>query len=384
VKFQDPSAASGQRKVLLNDRHPLLKHHGIRAFLEEHGVGDLRKLAEDTVKELTGAVGSRRAGPMTVARLREEYIARRSNPAFAFKGRHSKGNLRAVELMFERAIEVWGADTLVRDLTKTDAEALIAHISENHGPAAANRTKASLVKPLKYAQRADKTVDINIFKDLDLDPALYAVKPRTTVLTRDERPRFFTSLKAFEAREDQPRPNRKGGYRRPGVYTETAEYFRLIYLCAARKGEAEFMVWGEVNLGGGTWFMPEAKRKNQEHTMYLPAEAVEVLKRQRARYPDAGAEDRVFPMINHADAWADFQTIKEMAGITSDLNIHDLRASRVTQWATEGDRPKSEAELAAIIGSKDVKGLIRVYVRDSASEEEKRARVNAADDAELV
>ena len=46
VKFQDPSAASGQRKVLLNDRHPLLKHHGIRAFLEEHGVGDLRKLAE--------------------------------------------------------------------------------------------------------------------------------------------------------------------------------------------------------------------------------------------------------------------------------------------------------------------------------------------------
>ena len=89
-------------------------------------------------------------------------------------------------------------------------------------------------------------------------------------------------------------------------------------------------------------------------------------------------------MINHADAWADFQTIKEMAGIRSDLNIHDLRASRVTQWATEGDRPKSEAELAAIIGSRDVKGLIRVYVRDSASEEEKRARVNAADDVELV
>jgi integrase len=286
--------------------------------------------------------------------------------------------------MFERAIEVWGANTLVRDLTKTDAEALVVHIAQNHGPAAANRTKASMVKPLKFAQRADKAVDINIFKDLELDPALYAVEARKAVLTRDERPRFFEALRAFEEKDHVPRPARKGGYRRAGIYTETAEYFRLIYLCAARKGEAEFMVWGEVDLERGTWFMPEAKRKNQEHTMYLPAAAVSVLKRQRARYPAASAEDRVFPMINHADAWADFKTIKEMAGITSDLTIHDLRASRVTQWATEGDRPKSEAELAAMIGSKDVKGLIRVYVRDSASEEEKRARVNAADDAELV
>lgn len=46
VKFQDKSAKSGQRKMLLNDRHPLLKQHGIRAFLEEYGVADLRKLAE--------------------------------------------------------------------------------------------------------------------------------------------------------------------------------------------------------------------------------------------------------------------------------------------------------------------------------------------------
>lgn len=39
VKFQDKSAKSGQRKMLLNDRHPLLKQHGIRAFLEEYGDG---------------------------------------------------------------------------------------------------------------------------------------------------------------------------------------------------------------------------------------------------------------------------------------------------------------------------------------------------------
>ncbi|MGM0743455.1 MAG: tyrosine-type recombinase/integrase [Pseudomonadota bacterium] len=383
VKFQNPASESGQSKVLLNERHPLLKHHGIRAFLQEHEVEDLRDLAKIVVKETLGA-GDDYSGPMTVAQLKDAYIDRRRQPAYAFGGRHAKNNLRSVELMFERAIKIWGGDTRVRDLNKTHAEELIAYISENHGPSAANRTKASLVKPLKFAQRTDKAVDTTLFQDLEIDPALYQVKPRETVLNRGERLRFFQALKDFGERDFAPRPNRKGGYRREGVHTEAAEYFRLIYLCAARKGEAEFMTWGEVDLEKGTWLMPAAKRKNQEHLMYLPVEAIEVLKRQRARYPNAADEDRVFPMINHADAWADFQTIKELAEIDSDLTIHDLRASRVTQWATEGDSPKSEAVLAAMIGSKDVKGLIRVYVRDSATDDEKRFRVNAEGDADLA
>ncbi|MEL6799850.1 MAG: tyrosine-type recombinase/integrase [Pseudomonadota bacterium] len=392
VKFNDPAKVSptnkhGTRKERLTNHHPLLKSHGVRSFLAHHDddVEALRDLAKKVIADSKGQGGDAPSGPMTVAQLKDAYIERRGKSAFAFKGRTAKDNLRQTELMLERAVEVWGGNTLVRHLTKTHAEELIEHVSENVGRTAANRLKTNFPKALKFAQRGDKAVDISIFKGLDIDPAAYATTARTTVLTEDERPSFFQALRDFEAKDAEPRaprPGRGGSYRPEGVHTETAEFFRLIYLCAARRGEAEYMVWGEVDFDAGTWFMPEHKRKNREHTMYLPEQAIAVLKRQRARYPNAAKDARVFPMLNRASVWRDFQTIKKMAGITSDLTIHDLRASRATQWVRE-DRV-SEAELAAMVGSLNVEGLVRIYVRDSASEDKKRARVNAEGDAELL
>jgi len=361
-----------------------LRAEAARAVAEGRNAGVTTSVAKAIERsKRSGSAAPLAVKGATVGWLRDAYLERRRTVS-PFQGKSAKTNLRALELMLDRVVRRWGADKLVRDLTKTDAEDLLVHISTNHGPSAANRTRGTLPKALKFAKRSDKAVDVDLFKDLDIDPAYTAKKPRTTVLTSDERPRFFTALKAFEAREDQPRPNRKGGYRRPGIYCETAEMLRLIYFCAARKGEALQAVWGEIDLDAGTWFMPEAKRKNGEHTMDLPQAAIEVLERQRERYSDAGDEVRVFPMLNEADLWADFHVVKEMAGITSDLCIHDLRASRVTQWATEGERPLPEVVISRMIGSKDVKGLVRTYVRDSASEEERKARVNAEGDDELV
>ncbi|MCT2538745.1 tyrosine-type recombinase/integrase [Sedimentimonas flavescens] len=374
-------------------------HRSLRAWLAKSGnIDELRQEARNFVaaaqksglttteqqeaKEAAAEVeqaarDARAEAEKTITQLGKEYLARRTKTK-PYKGREA----RQAELAVERAAKVWG-DKPLAALTTSDAEDLMVYIRENHGPQAANKARGLLQPMLKHARRSMKSVDATIFAEMEINKKDFAAQPRTTVMNAEERDRFFRALKSVEA----SRGAATGRHRE--AVKDKIDALRLIYLTAARKGEWLKARWGHLRLDPTVreWDRPDENRKNGAHTMKLPTATLPILERiherHRAEGRPVGNDDLVFGTFSETTLRDAFLQVKKVARITSDLCIHDLRASRVTEWAT-GEPALPPSEIAHMIGSSDVATLIRHYARDGATEEQKLARVDRPGDAEML
>ena len=70
----------------------------------------------------------------------------------------------------------------------------------------------------------------------------------------------------------------------------------FIVLTAARLGEATGATWGEIDLPGRLWQVPEDRMKaSRPHTVPLSPQALEVLERARALNPRSSL---IFPLVD--------------------------------------------------------------------------------------
>jgi integrase len=103
-----------------------------------------------------------------------------------------------------------------------------------------------------------------------------------------------------------------------------AAYFRFLLLTGARKNEATFATWEHIDLEEGRWWIPETKAgKGRWVILNEPARAL--LKTVRS----VPGNPYVFPGKvtgrPFGNAQDTFEKLKQLAGITDDLRIHDLR-----------------------------------------------------------
>ena len=130
--------------------------------------------------------------------------------------------------------------------------------------------------------------------------------------------------------------------------------------------------------------------------MKLPAAALPILERVKARRLEElslvtrrgakktlGDDDLVFGGRFSLTQLRDVHKHAVIMGCCDPrLTIHDLKASRVTQYHIEAKL--STTEIGHMIGNKDVATLIRHYVRDNATEAEKLGRVDTVGDGLIV
>ncbi len=313
----------------------------------------------------------------TIREAGEAYLAHRAaNKPYINRGK-GKGTEGALQDAIDRAEKVWGNRPLSK-LTTTDGEKLMAYIRDNFGPTTALKARSLLPTVLKYAKRTQPTVNADVFKGMELADGFFLTDERKNgeekpVLTAEQRPRYFDALREIELAEgaDTGRPRE--------AVEDKCDFLRLTYLCAARKQDWYQATWGDIDWETRDWTRDE--RKKGGHTMKLPEAALPILERVKARREaeeKAGDGDLVFGTFSTTTLRDVHKLALEKAKIDPRLTIHDLKASRVTQYHIE--QKLTTTEIGFMIGNKDVATLIRHYVRDSASEEEKLDRVNAKGD----
>jgi integrase len=118
------------------------------------------------------------------------------------------------------------------------------------------------------------------------------------------------------------------------IKPELKDALFLILLTLVRKSELRLARWVEFDLAAATWALPEEHSK-METPLVIPLsrQAVEVLRRQRARHPRA---DVVFPMRNATHTPLAKSTLNRALACVEKLakiehfTVHDLRRTAAT------------------------------------------------------
>jgi integrase len=231
----------------------------------------------------------------------------------------------------------------------------LARFTEERGPTQANRTRASLVKFLRWCA-GEGFIDSN--------PALFvnknAEQSRARVLTPAElRALWHASL---------------GG--------DFDDAFKLLALTGQRREEIAQLRWDEIDLDRGVITLQPARTKNGRlHTIPLAAKAHEVLAgRWRERDP---ARALVFGRGQGGfSGWSQSKARLDERVKIEPWIVHDLRRTVATGMADIGIQPHIiEAVLNHVSGSK--RGVAGVYNR-SAYEGEKAAALARWNDHLMV
>jgi integrase len=123
---------------------------------------------------------------------------------------------------------------------------------------------------------------------------------------------------------------------------QTANIFRLLLLCGARRGEVLSMRWADLDLTAGIWSKPPSSTKQKEHHQVpLSAPVRQLLSEIRAAqsakhrvlgtyvFPGPGSSGHI---VEVKKGW---RSLCKAADITG-LRIHDLRHSFASQLASGG------------------------------------------------
>jgi integrase len=187
-----------------------------------------------------------------------------------------------------------------------------ARIGKEHGKVAANRLLALLSKMFSFAADlgfpgANPVRGIQRFRE----------ESRDRFLNADELQRFFKAL---------------------GDETQLfQDFFRVLLLTGARRGNVEAMRFEQIDFGESTWRIP-ATKNGQPLTVHLVKEAADIL---RQRHAESSGNPWVFPggkknphghLNSPKGAWA---RILVRAGL-GDVHIHDLRRTLGSWQAATG------------------------------------------------
>ncbi len=136
---------------------------------------------------------------------------------------------------------------------------------------------------------------------------------------------------------------------RAGKPNPSRTLLEFVILTAARSGEARQMRWDEVDLNKAVWTVPAARMKAKVvHRVPLCPRAVEILKSQRATYPEA---ELVFP-APRGGVLSDMvltKFLRDHNAASSEKDrvatAHGFRSS-FRDWASENGYPRDLAERA--------------------------------------
>jgi integrase len=215
---------------------------------------------------------------------------------------------RITQRQFELHLSKW-KNRRLSDITRGDVQALHARLGEQCGTFIANRV-LSLLHTL-YARTA--TAHGWAGPNPATGVVRFRERSRTRYLYADELPRFFLSLNA----ESQL----------------FKDFFLLLLLTGARRGNVQAMKWSDVHLDRREWTIPASEFKTGEATtITLVPEAIDILRKRRA----GSASPWVFPghgasghLTAPEHAW---RRIMSRSGL-ADLRVHDLRRT-FGSWMT--------------------------------------------------
>lgn len=211
--------------------------------------------------------------------------------------------------IFQRYLTSW-KNRKLHTIKKQDVQKLHAHVGENNGIYAANRTLAMLSALFNKAadwgwEGGNPALGVRRFKE----------QSRDRFLQPDELPRFFKAL----ADEQN---------------TTVRDYVLVSLLTGARKTNVLEMRWTDLNFEMATWRIVMTKNGTAQTIPLVPA-AVELLQ-TRKTHADS---EWVFPgdgktghLVEPKKAWAN---ILKRAGL-EDLRLHDLRRSLGSWQAATG------------------------------------------------
>lgn len=98
-----------------------------------------------------------------------------------------------------------------------------------------------------------------------------------------------------------------------------------------RRGEILKLTWEEIDLEAGIVTVKASNTKTEKMRL-VPLTDIAKAELRRIRTFAPEGEGRPFPFVDFKNSW---QTAKRIAGI-DDLRFHDLRASAITRWQTDG------------------------------------------------
>jgi integrase len=271
---------------------------------DELGIDPARKLTLQTNAQIARGEDPREAkvaarGEITLGRLMTLHIEYQRPRARTW---------RIMQRRFELHLSRWKSRRL-SDITRGDVQALHARLGERHGKFIANRMVSLLSTLYARTGTAHGWTGPNPAKGIER----FREKSRTRFLHADELPRFFLALN--------------------GESELFKDFFLLLLLTGARRGNVLAMRWDDVHLDRREWTIPASEFKTGEAmTVALVPEAVDILTRRRTSsagpwvFPSYGASGHI---ITPKFAW---QRILARAGL-ADLRIHDLRRT-YGSWMT--------------------------------------------------
>lgn len=204
----------------------------------------------------------------------------------------------------------WHFDTYIKkpfnskkisDVSQKMVSAWHKSIGERNGKITANRALALLKTMFNNATNwelwggKNPTLGVKKFKE----------KPRSRVVMPDELEKLYSALRVEN--------------------NDISDFFMLLLVTGARRGNVESMSWNDINLEGEVWVIPDTKI-GESHRVQLVSSALSIL---RSRLVDADIPDGyVFPgigktghIVEPKTAWARVLNRAEI----KDLRIHDLR-----------------------------------------------------------
>ena len=259
--------------------------------------------ARERAERLNGAIaaGEPVAGrPHAVGELFTEYLRH---------ARDHKASWREDERQYHRYLLPW-QDRRLEAVRRHDVEELHARIGKQAGHYAANRLLALLSAMFNRAiakewMRDNPAKGVRRFRE----------DSRERFLDAEELGRFFAAL------EEEPEEDAR-------------DFFSLLLLTGARRGNVMAMHWDQVDLAERVWRIPKTK-SGRPLQVPLAAPALAIL----ARRADTDATGYVFPGRGKAghitEVRAAWERLRDRAEL-SDLRMHDLRRTMGSWQAATG------------------------------------------------
>lgn len=207
-----------------------------------------------------------------------------------------------------------GCHTKLSDITRSDIQSLVDHVTKCSGPTAANRCHSHIRRMLNLAV-AQGLASANV--------AARAIErnqeqPRQRYLSQGEMDRLAAAIEAHS--------DRRG-----------AAAVKLLMLTGARRGEVLRMRWGDIDLSTGIWVKPASSTKQRRiHRVPLSGEAVNTLLKLKA---NKSASEYVFPSNGREGHLVEIRRVWRnlcREGCIEECRLHDLRHSFASVIVSNG------------------------------------------------
>lgn len=279
----------------------------------EMGVGAARKRAKDFAARIQLGEDPRRSRDVpTLGEFFDEYLDRHAKP--------NKKTWRTDEDTYKLRLSSWKSRPL-DSITKADVRALHQKIGREVGRPAANKMLTVLGSVYSRAEEWGAFEGPSPVRGV----RKFRERPRERFLSGDELRRFLDALEWEYGEPTNDDPHRRN--------PDAADFFYVLLLTGARKGNVLAMRWEQLDLQAARWSIPDSKSGEPVILPLIPA-VVEILRRRR-RQVEA---DWVFPgrLTGHlAEPKSAFARVLARAGIDN-LRMHDLRRTFGSHLAMSG------------------------------------------------